>query len=368
MKILYVITKATWGGAQRHVYDLAVSAKEAGHTVGVAYGHEGLLAERLPKAGVTVWPLTSLIQNVSAKKEWSAFLELRRLIQSEKPDVVHVHSSKGGLALLASRTLRVPRIIFTIHGFAFNETRPWWQKIILRVVYLCTILLAHETICVSDAVRKNISLPFLRKRLRVIYNGIDAPLPQERNKARRSLVGAKTSGVWLGMIAELHPTKRIEDAIEAVAELAEDFPTISLFVLGEGAMRHELEEHIRVHQLHERVHLVGFKEEADSYLSAFDIFLMVSKSEALGYALLEAGALGMPVIATRVGGMPEVVEHQRSGLLVPPQNPPAIARAIRTLLEDKGRQKTYTDALKERVSTRFSKERMLKETFERYSA
>jgi glycosyltransferase involved in cell wall biosynthesis len=279
-----------------------------------------------------------------------------------------VNSSKGGLALLAARIAGVKRILFTAHGFAFNEKRPRFQKALIRAAYVVTVLLSHETICVSEAVRRDIAFPLLGGKLRVIRNGIDAPAYRAKRSARNILRPTDAKRTWLGMIAELHPTKRVEDAILAMTELSPEFPELELIVLGEGEERAKLEALIKERGLGERVRLLGFVPDAASYLPAFDLFLMISRSEALGYALLEAGAAGLPVVATRVGGMPEIVAHGESGILVPPENPAALARAIRGLLADPALGKRYGAALKEKVATRFSKERMLEETFARYHA
>ena len=120
MKILYVITKANWGGAQKYVYELATAMKERGHEVAVAYGTEGLLAERLGQAGIRTLPIGGLSRDIDAKAEVSAWRSLLSLIKEEQPDLVHVNSSKGGLALIAARIAGIRRIIFTAHGWAFN--------------------------------------------------------------------------------------------------------------------------------------------------------------------------------------------------------------------------------------------------------
>lgn len=382
-RILYVITKATWGGAQRYVFDLAVAAKQRGYEVGVAHGTEGLLVEKLKEAGVRTRTLPSVERDVamladtdealhpktmlsSLKQEWSALKELIKLLKEERPDVLHLNSSKAGfLGALAGRAAKVPRIIFTAHGWAFNERRPLWQKAVFRFFYALTIWLSHETICVSDAVCRDMSwLPF--SRMTVVRHGMDAPVFVERSLARNKLWMQQMDKTWLGMVAELHPTKRVEDAIDALMELKELRPELVLVVLGEGEARQALEERIAHYGLEDRVRLVGFVPDAATYLKALDIFLMPSRTEALGLALIEAGYAGLPAIASRVGGMPEIVRHKDTGLLVPKENPHALARAIRTFVEHPDEAAAYAQALEKRVAERYSKVRMLEETFLQY--
>lgn len=365
MKILYIITKANFGGAQKYVYDLASSAQEAGHSPVVLYGVPGKLSDMLHERGIRTIQLQGLERDLKLSGEVSSFFQLLRTIKEERPDVLHVNSSKGGLALLAGRIRGVKNILFTAHGWAFNEDRSPLQKYILRCIYVVTVLLSHATICVSDAVRKDIASPLLHKKLVVVRNGIEPSNYLLRETARQKL-RSDTSGVWVGMTAELHKTKRVEDAIQAVAKLRDEFSTLSLTVMGEGEERARLEELIASLNVSDRVFLPGFIADAPTYLHAFDIFLMPSRTEALGYSAIEAGYAGLPVIATRVGGLPEVIEHEKTGLLVPKENPDALASAVRTLLSNPEQAKQYGTALKAFVEQEFSKERMVRETFDLY--
>src|SRR3989344_2524270 len=249
MKILYIITKANWGGAQKYVYSLATAASAGGHDVVVAYGlpaqagEEGTLVAKLETAGVRTTPLPGLTRDVGLLREWQAFWLLRSMLRNEQSDVVHMNSSKAaGLGALVARLARVPTIIFTAHGWAFNEERPWWQKIIIYKLAWLTILLSHTTICVSEAVRHDTRwMPFIRHKLTVIYNGVHEPAYKTREEARRALWPHYEGGIWIGMLSELHPTKRVEDALEACTMLCREHPEIRLVILGEGEERARLE-------------------------------------------------------------------------------------------------------------------------------
>ena len=363
-KILFVITKANWGGAQKYVYELATAMQSAGHEVVLAYGEEGLLGERAREAGMATRRIETLTRGVETKAEWTSFKELLKIMREEDPDIVHVNSSKAGLALLAARIAGIKKVVFTAHGWAFNEKRPWWQKLVMRIVYAVTVALAHETICVSDAVRRDLAwLPFVK--LTVIRHGLDEPEFLSRAAARKALLPG-VEGTWLGMLAELHPSKRVEDAIDALAELKDTHPELRLVVMGDGELRGWLEKRAEHYGLQDRVHLLGFVSDAPKYLKAFDIFLMISRTEALGLALIEAGYAGLPVLAARAGGIPEVVRHKRTGVLIPRENPHTLARALRLFLEDTDAMKKYGAALAHDTKARFSKEGMIMKTLHVY--
>ena len=370
-KILYVITKANWGGAQKYVFDLATAAKARGYDVAVAVGGSGPLTEKLQVAGVRIIPL-SLKQRRSFLGDlitFGALTSLMRIMREERPDLVHTNSAKaGGLGCLAARLVGIPRIIFTAHGWEFNAPRNVFARIGIRIFCWITVLLSHGTICVSEAIRRDAqSFPFVRSKLKVIHNGISCTERKPREEARASLLSEHAGRYWIGMVSELHPTKRIDDALRAFSMVAANYPETILVILGSGTERKRLESVIDLLGLRDRVFLLGFVADGGSYMNAFDIFMHSSRSEALGFVILEAGCAQLPVIGCRVGGIPEIIESGRNGLLTAPEDPRALADALRTLLEDKQRAAELGIALQKTVLENFSKETMLEKTFTLYN-
>ncbi len=370
-RILYIITKANWGGAQRYVYDLAAAAQAAGHRVMVAVGDTGLLSEKLMAAGIHVIPLTSLKQKrtfLSDLLSFSSLFSLIRIMREERPDIVHTNSAKaGGLGALAARLVGIPRIIFTAHGWEFNAPRSWLSRLGIRLFSWLTILLSHTTICVSDAVRRDmVWMPYTRKKFVVIHNGIDCRALRSREEARAVLAPRSVGKYWIGMISELHSTKRIEDAIHAMKIIAEAHPEAILVVIGEGRERVKLEDFIRELHLRNHVSLAGFRPNAASLLPAFDLFIHSSQSEALGFVLLEAGCASLPVVATKVGGIPEIIPDDDHGLLVPSHNPEALAVAIDSLINNPLLAHELGARLHARVLHDFSLSKMLEKTIALY--
>ena len=370
-KILYVITKANWGGAQRYVYDLAVAAQEHGYMVAVAVGEEGILTDRLAAANIRTLHLALRQQKtfIGDLVTFGPLFSLIRIFRSEQPTIVHVNSAKaGGLGALAARMARVPHIIFTAHGWEFNAPRSTLSKIGIRFFSWLTMLLAHQTIAVSEAIRENVrTWPSIDRRITTIHNGIACPRLYPRTEARTRLAPQATAGYWIGMISELNPTKRVRDALIAFSSLASAQPQAVLVVIGDGHERGALEQLVRELHLGDRVVLAGFRADAASLLPAFDLFIHTSSSEALGYVILEAGCAGVPVIATQVGGIPEIIPDATYGILVPPRNPAALAAAIAALMHNPSQATTLGMHLQERVRTAFSKEEMLRETFALYA-
>lgn len=370
-KILYVITKANWGGAQRYVYDLATAAQKEGFDVAVAVGGTGVLTEKLHTAGVRIisLPLRQHRNVLGDLFTFGSLFPLLRIMRMERPDVVHVNSAKaGGLGALAARIAGVPLIIFTAHGWEFNAPRNIFSKIAIGFFSWLTLLLAHRTIAVSEAMRRDVQWwPYIKHRMNVIILGITRVPLRSREEARALLAPRTVGQYWVGMMSELTAVKRVEDAISAFSIVVPYHPEAVLVVLGEGNERYRLQRRISELHLHNHVSLLGFKSDAPFLLKAFDLFLHTSSSEALNYAILEAGCAGIPVVATHVGGIPEIIPDDDHGLLVPARNPKALAAAIESLIRNPQRATELGARLHARVEQRFSKQKMISKTLALYT-
>lgn len=389
LKILYLITKSNYGGAQRYVHDLAVEAKRHGHDVVVGFGQEGLLAEKLTLAGIRMVAIPNLGRDVNLLADIKSFRSIQRLIARERPDVIHLNSSKMGamgalagrlhngmrfLRLLVGQRERPARIIFTGHGWAFNEERGDIERFLIGLTHWLTIALAHRSIAVSHKTREEVSrLPFVKQKLVVIHNGVDNIKFLSKKRAREEIFSGtlaellERKSLVVGTLAELHKNKGLEYAIEGFALLKKQFGRVPIFViLGEGEERARLERLIAERGLGDTVLLTGYREHAARLLLAFDIFLLPSITEAFPYAILEAGCAGLPTVATAVGGIPEVIDDMESGILIQSKNPAEIARAIAYLYENPERRNALGESLKSRIAGRFNVTTMAKHTFALY--
>ena len=302
-KILYVITKSNWGGAQRYVYDLATALPKDQFEVGVAFGEEGLLAKKLREARVALFPIEVLQRDVSISNDVKSFLELLRLFRTEKPDSVHLNSSKAaGVGALAARLAGVPRIIFTAHGWPFWERRNPVSRGLIYFISWLTALLSHKIIVVSDYDLKVAQkMPGIAHKTVRIYNGIDFHFPLGSGDVVRH---SFPKGVRItGTIGELTKNKNQI----ALIEQAKNDPTMYVAIVGDGEDRLYLKKKIEEYGLTARVKLFGFMP-ASEVLRGFDVFVLPSIKEGLPYVLLEAKMVGLPVVASRVGGVGEILD------------------------------------------------------------
>ncbi|MFA6415087.1 MAG: glycosyltransferase [Candidatus Paceibacterota bacterium] len=308
-KILFVITKSNWGGAQRYVYDLATNLPKEQFEIVVAFGgtggadaSSGLLAERLTASSVRTIFLTSFTRDIYLFREFKAFFELLNVIKKEKPDVLHLNSSKaGGIGTLAGRIAGIRKIIFTAHGFAHNEMRPLYQRALIWIASWLTILFAHRVVVLSNYELKRAPVIFTRRKFIVIHNGIDPHMSFGSGEKIRNSFPLGTC--ITGTVGELTKNKNQISLIEQ----SRNNPDMFIAIVGEGEERARLESKIKEYGLGSRVKLFGFIP-ANEVLRGFDMFALPSLKEGLPYVLLEAKAAGLPIVANRVGGVGEILD------------------------------------------------------------
>ncbi len=378
-KVLFLITKSNWGGAQTYVYMLATQLAAQGADVTVALGGTGLpgaptglLAERLAAAGIRTIMLSTFTRDISLMREMRAFTELYRMVREERPDVLHLNSSKaGGLGALVGSLLRVPNIVFTAHGWPHREPRPLLARILIWLVSWATIMFSTKVIVLFKLDYSEAPVFFSRKKLSIVHNGIVQFELRPREEARQELIhrGASASArTWIMMQAELTKNKAVDIGIEAFARVVQKYPDTALIVMGEGEERTKLESKIAALNLSANVFLFGFVADSRTYLSAGDIFLMTSLKEGMPMALLEAGIAGLPVISTKVGGIPEMIRDQKDGLLIDSNDSATLADALISLLDDSQRAQALATSFHDRVLNEFSEEKMVTETVQVYTS
>lgn len=382
MKILYFITKSNFGGAQRYVFDVACGARDAGHDVVVCAGGAGLLVERLHAEGIRTRTIRSLKRDVSLLAEWRSALAFFHILRTERPDVVHLNSSKAGamgsviarLVNLFRFFLRTPhtKIVYTGHGWAFNEHRNDLEKFLINLVHWMTILCSHVVIAVSEQTARDVArLPFVGGKLRVVHNGIgDIPV-FSRDEARRKLgmPALPEDAFVVGTLAELHKNKGHYYALMGIAQLLRKTDSHVYYVIcGSGDEEDELRQLAADLDIAHVVYFAGYHQHGARFLQAFDLLLLPSTTEAFPYVVLEAAAVSLPVVATAVGGIPEVIEDMKSGILIQSRNAGEVARALQYCEEHREEVQRFGQALNARVKQSYTLEKMIEKTLRQYGS
>jgi len=361
-KIFYVITKSNWGGAQKYVFDLISSLPTKNFDCILVHGGNGELVEKVKDLGIKTIQIQDLERDVSIIKEFRVLFFLIKIFLKEKPDIVHLNSSKiGGLGSFAGRMAGVKNIIFTAHGWAFNEDRRTIYISIIKLITRFTVFLSHHIITLSDFERSQVST-WSRNKITRIYLGIKNPTFKERSQAKSILIQKNPilaplkDKEWIGTIGELHKNKGYSYALEAIKNNIDD---IVYIIIGEGEELNNIKNLIKKYSLQKKVFLLGAIPNAGELVKAFDIFLLSSVKEGLPYVLLEARAARVPIISTNVGGIPEITKSIPS-LTVKPKDPIALSKSIKVLINEENNNWPEND-------TAFSFETMLEQTIELYS-
>ncbi|HTK60145.1 MAG TPA: glycosyltransferase [Candidatus Baltobacteraceae bacterium] len=343
-KLLLLVTSSAWGGAERYVVRLA-SAASAEFDVTVAAGSSktGELFRRLP-SGAKRFELKDLVRPIAPWRDLKAVLRLRDLIDEEGFDLVHANSSKAGLvAALAARLSRTkPRVVYTAHGWGFSERRSlpfrlavlWSEKLAARWRAATIVLTSAER---DVALKERLSS---RERLHLIPLGIDRDEIGflEAGAARAEIAricAARLDRQVIGAIANAYPAKDLPTLFEAFERLAPETSGAALVIFGDGPEMPKLRALHATLPHRDRIHLPGAIPDAARLLKGFDVFALSSSKEGLPWVILEASLASVPIVATRVGALPELIEDGVTGRLVPPHDAEAMASALRDVLTDR---------------------------------
>lgn len=372
-KVLFVITKSNFGGAQRYVYDLATNLPKDTYEVAVAFGGNGLLKAKLADAGIQTHEIKSFQRDINVYKEVRAMFELASLIRELDPDIVHLNSSKaGGSGAFIARLLGVPRIVFTAHGWAYLEDRSVAWKAIVWLLSFFTGLFSHHVIVVSENDLQKAPTRFVRKKCVRVYPAVPAISFKERTTARNILFDRNdltlhSKDLFVVSTGEHTKNKNLYVLLKATkAHNKTQSQKIFLTLMHDGEERSGLEKYAKEEAIDHWVHFTGYLDDARSYLTAFDAFVLPSLKEGFPYSILEAGAAGLPVIASRVGGIPEIITDKETGLLIDPQDVTTLTNALKTITTNEKDDIFYTQRLKEKILKDHSLARMIKETQQVY--
>ena len=356
MRVGFVVTRAdVVGGAQVHVRDMALALRSREHEVVVIVGRRGPILDPLLEAGVRVCLLSSLRRDVHPIDDMRAVVELATLLKRSKLDVVSSHSSKAGIVTrLAARLVPVP-CIFTAHGWAFTDGVDRAAATLYRVSERLAAPLADRIITVSDhdrglALRYRIAPP---NKLVTVRNGM--PDSAQSLRASPGVGPAK-----LVMVARFERQKDHRTLLRSLAALRSE--QWSLDLIGEGSLQVEAEELVRELGIDDRVTFLGARTDVAEQLAQASIFVLATNWEGLPRSIIEAMRAGLPVVATKVGGVEEAVSDGRTGFLVPRNDVTAMTDRLRRLIGDPVMRTDFGASSRDKYLRELTFDRMYDET------
>lgn len=322
MKVCHLDTERSWRGGEQQLLYLALGLRAAADESLIAARAGSALEERAKAAGFEVFPLRPW-------SEWDPLcaLKLKHALVKGRFELLHAHTAHAAaLGALATAGTGIPLVIARRVDFHLskNPLTRWKYK---RAAKVLTVSAAIRDVLIEDGLPQD--------QVSVVYSGVDpARLEPNAPPASREELGLPADGPLVGQVAALAPHKDPLNFLRAVAELKKTVPGVHGVMVGAGPLEREVRAEVSRLGLKETVLLLGFRPDAHRLLRRFDVFVLSSCLEGLGTSILDAMALGIPVAATRTGGIPEMVEDGVTGTLAAPRDPRALAAAIARLLSD----------------------------------
>ena len=355
-RILHIDTDRTWRGGQQQVASLLKQLHALGHTNFIASPPGSELLRRLPPGVAQACP-------VPMRNEWDfvSAWRLARIIRREHPDLLHAHSGRAhtmGILARAFSGMKIPLVVARRVDFAIRKDGIGRWKYANADYYIC------DSNAIAEAMKAG-GVP--EDKLCVIYDCVF----EERyeNADRRPLIEEfqiEPGSVVIGNVAVCEDRKNQRLIVQAAPEVLKQFPQAHFFIVGDGPLRNELIQLSQsLHAAH-RVHFPGYRIDIGNFLALFDIFVLVSKMEGLGSSILDAQYFSLPVIATPVGGIPEIVVDGENGIFVPVDDPPSLAKAIMSLIASEEKRKRFGAKGRERILKHHTPGIMTEQTFRIY--
>jgi glycosyltransferase involved in cell wall biosynthesis len=351
VKVLLIIDDASVGGGQQHVLWLAERLDKEKFIVEVACEGTGYLAEQVTLRGLPFHPLSM----ANAVNPVTLFHTLR-IMRKAKPDIIHTHGGTAGLfGRLAGFLAGVKVLVHTYHGIHYLHYDGWWIRTIYKLADRLLASLTSTVICVA---KKDVELALRHgiaktAKVEIVYNGIDI------DRYQRPKCQTGDGQAIVGTIGRLHVQKGHRYLIEAAAKVVARDSNVRFRIIGEGELMTPLRQRVRELQIEENVEFLGSRHDIPEQLATMDVFVLASIWEGMPIVLLEAMAARIPIVATNVDGVSELIVHRQTGFLVDPANATSLARGIETLLTDKTLAYTISANAYKKVNKEFSLQTMV---------
>ena len=369
-KILYIITQGSWGGAQRYIYDLSNNLG-MNYKIYVATGKKNNndLQNKLAKnPNITFIELKHLIRPINPIHDLMAIREIRKLLKKIKPDVVHLNSTKAGLIGSLANINKKCKVIYTVHGWVFNEKLSIIKKWLYTFIEKYTAKLKNKIVVLSkNDLEDGLKIKINKNKLKIIPLGIKSvenKLNKQQARQKLSEIIKKDftdNDLIFLTIANFYKTKGLEFLIRSAKEIVKTNPKANFVIIGDGKQKKELTDLIQKSNLQNNIWLTGQIKNAGTLLPSADLFLLTSLKEGLPYVVLEAINYEIPIIATDVGGISTVITNKKSGILIPPENVDKITEVVTDYINNPATFNSYADNAKNNIAN-FSLDKMLTET------
>jgi glycosyltransferase involved in cell wall biosynthesis len=366
-KVLHIHTLPVISGSGLNTFLTMEGLKKQGYEPALACAPSGKLNSLVAGRGMRVIPFKRLVQPLHPLKDCLAVLDLTLFLKRNDYPIVHTHNSKAGfVGRLAAKLAGVPVIVHTVHGFSFHDQeRPWRRRLFRNMERLasrwCDHMIFISQPLMDWAFRERIGH---KEKTTKIYSAIELdrfqPVPEQEKKDLRRKWGLDPEDAVVGMVSKLWDGKGHALLLDAFQEIRKTRSGAKLVIVGEGYLLKDLRTRVDQYGMDGSVLFTGFQEDVAPLIATFDVAVLPALFEGMGRVLLEAMAMGKPVVASRVGGIPELVEHGVNGFLVRPGQKDDLREAILRVLTDRSLAMAMGKAGREKTKNRFGAPAMVK--------
>lgn len=362
LRVMEMIDRPSLGGGQTALLLLAENLDRTRFEVVISSGGDGPLSEEARQKGIP-YIEASMGKRLSLRPA----AEMAAVLREQEIDILHTHGGIAGLyGRSAARRARTPAVVHTLHGIHYLHYR---NPLLRRLYVLLERRYSRSTdrlilVCQSDFRRARKHRLAAEKKMTVILNGTDArtDVAADAVASLREELGWPPGRPIVGTVARLHRQKGVASLLRAAPAILSAFPEARIAVVGDGPEGRRLKGEAQRLSLQGRFLFLGERKDAVLFLSLFDIFVLPSLWEGLPFVLVEAAALGKPVVATAVDGVPEMLEDGKTGILIRPNDAPALADSVIRLLRNKDEARRLGETARTLVPARFPLRRMIDQT------
>lgn len=352
--VLHIITRFDKGGSAQNTFLTLLGLKKQNFQPSLVTGlslESGMKREeikenekdiqRLEIEGIEFIRCPFLVRRINIIKDLKAFFDIRRILKKNKPSIVHTHTSKAGLlGRFAAKLAQTPIVVHTPHGHVFfGYFGPFKTKVFIILEKLAS-LITDRIVALSEREKQDYTKFKIahEDKFVVIHSGVELDRFKELTSSEKQYfkkkLGIPENSLIVGTVGRLEPVKGPEFLIKAAKFIISKYPNTFFIFAGEGYLRENLEEQALKLGLENNLIFLGWRADVTKVISIYDVFALPSLNEGMGRVLVEAMALGKPIVASNIGGITDLVAHGKNGFLVPTKNPKELAKYIQILLGD----------------------------------
>jgi glycosyltransferase involved in cell wall biosynthesis len=361
VRVLHIHTLPVISGSGLNTFLSMRGLNKGVYETALACAPGGKLIPLVRSQSMRVITFKNLVQPLHPVKDALAVINLTLFMKKNPYHIVHTHNSKAGfVGRLSAKLAGVPVIVHTVHGFSFHDKEPTWRQWLFRnaerlASHWCDCMIFISQPLVDWALKERIAN---HKKIVKIYSGIEldrfTPVTEEETKRLREKWGLGERDAVVGIVSKLWDGKGHALLIEAFREIRQRKREAKLLMVGEGYLLKSLRELVDKYKLNDAVVFTGFQAEVAQIIATFDVAVLPSLFEGMGRVVVEAMAMEKPVVASRVGGIPDLVEHGVNGYLVSPGDVKELEHAVFKLLNDPSLARRMGKEGRRKISNQFS--------------